>query len=234
MKDVYYSGIIQGNKTVFAIICNDKRTKTMGCFFFIYKNASTEIPPAFSQAFAAAKALQVDPFALHRPHINTLQLSQDHFLQTQITRSNLQTRAIIGQGQFGQVFLADYQPGVGGRTGQEVAVKLMRPEASHVDAVEFIGEAYILRQFDHPKCIKLVGTCFEHMPWLIVLEFMQYKDLGVVLRQCRKHKVLLRSHEQLTFMEQVAVGLKYLTDRRYIHRDIAARNIMLHHNNEVS
>jgi serine/threonine protein kinase len=35
-------------------------------------------------------------------------------------------------------------------------------------------------------------------------------------------------------MVQVAEGLAYLCGKRIIHRDIAARNIMLHHGNEVS
>jgi hypothetical protein len=29
----------------------------------------------------------------------------------------------------------------------------------------------------------------DKLPWLIVVEFMQYKDLGVVLRQARKVEV---------------------------------------------
>lgn len=71
------------------------------------------------------------------------------------------------------------------------------------------------------------------MPWLIVLEFMQYKDLGIVLRQCANAKVWLYSHEQLVFLTQVVDGLRYLAERRYVHRDIAARNVLLHHNNQV-
>lgn len=78
-----------------------------------------------------------------------------------------------------------------------------------------------------------MGVCFEYLPWLIVLEFMQYKDLGIVLRQCANNSLYLHSHEQIMLMAQVAEGLKYLASKRYIHRDIAARNVLLHHNNEV-
>lgn len=71
------------------------------------------------------------------------------------------------------------------------------------------------------------------MPWVIVLEFMYYRDLGNVLRSCYNSKVWLHSHEQLTLMVQVTEALKYLADKRFIHRDIAARNVLLSHNNEV-
>ena len=43
---------------------------------------------------------------------------------------------------------------------------------------------------------------------------MQYKDLGVVLRQCFKNDIPLFANELLTLAIQVAEGIEYLTTVR--------------------
>ncbi len=115
----------------------------------------------------------------------------------------------------------------------KLAVKLMLPEFAGADMNDFLGEALVMREFNHPNILSLVGLCTAAKPWAIVVEFMQYKDLGVVLRSCRRSEVFLRPHEMCHLAAQVATGMIYLGELRYLHRDIAARNILLTTNNVV-
>lgn len=137
------------------MICNDRKNATLVCHFYICSGPATVLEEAIAKAFEMAKLLQVDPFALNRSHTDTPEAVACGFADVQMQRSKLSVQLVIGQGQFGQVFLAQYHTGEVDKRPQEVAVKLMRADASNVDAEEFLAEAHILMQFDHPKCIRV-------------------------------------------------------------------------------
>ena len=61
--------------------------------------------------------------------------------------------------------------------------------------------------------------CITRKPWLLVTEYMKYRDLGSVLRLAKKHDIKLRMHELLNFAMQVADCLAYLEEvRMRLHR----------------
>ncbi len=137
--------------------------------------------------------------------------------------------------RYGKVYLTENHDKTGRIPAKhtQLAAKLMKPHSDAAASQEFLTEALMMRSLSHPGVLSLVGVCVERQPWVILVEFMHYKDLGVVLRQCRKHNVYVRPHEMLTFGTQVADGMVYLSSRRMLHRDIAARNVLLSHNNVV-
>ena len=51
-------------------------------------------------------------------------------------------------------------------------------------------------------------------PWLLVTEFMKYKDLGGMLQKAKRYSVKLRIHELLHLAVQIADCLVYLADVR--------------------
>ena len=61
--------------------------------------------------------------------------------------------------------------------------------------------------FSHPQA---VGVCVTRKPWLLIVEFMAYKDLGFLLKQAKKHTLALRLHEFSVFALQLAQALAYL------------------------
>ena len=61
----------------------------------------------------------------------------------------------IGSGQFGQVFRGTYTNALGGKVN--VAVKMCKPESGTQEIVEFLREAAIMGQFDHPHIIQIFG-----------------------------------------------------------------------------
>eukprot|EP00049_Salpingoeca_infusionum_P022859 m.9225 g.9225 ORF g.9225 m.9225 type:complete len:1075 (+) comp5434_c1_seq1:481-3705(+) len=225
IKNVSFTGVDGGNKKLFAFIALDPKSNNLLCHVFQVKTKGVFVSDAITEAFRMAQATRLDPFALSRPTVHSREVVSGVFRKNQIPRNELKARMIIGQGQYGKVYLANFAPDT--PREKQVAIKLMRPNLSADCIEDFLGEAASLMNFDHPKCLKLIGTCVEQIPWLIVLEFMQYKDIGVVLRQCKRHRVFMRTHEQITICHQIADALTYLAERRFIHRDVAARNVLL-------
>ena len=110
--------------------------------------------------------------------------------------------------QFGKVYKAVYAEK--DSKPQEVAVKILRTRATLVDKEDFLNEVEIMLSLDHPNFVKVVGVVIARKPWLLVLEYLKYKDLGSVLRACKKARVQLRIHEMINFAVQISAGCAYL------------------------
>ncbi len=54
--------------------------------------------------------------------------------------------------------------------------------------------------------------CLTRKPWLLVTEYMKYKDLGSVLPKLKKKNVPLRIHEMLYLPMQLADALVFLEE----------------------
>ena len=48
-------------------------------------------------------------------------------------------------------------------------------------------------------------------PWLLITEFMKYKDLGAVLQKAARLRVALQVKEMLFVAAQIAESLNYLS-----------------------
>ena len=124
--------------------------------------------------------------------------------------------------QFGKVYSAQFTDD--DDRVEKVAVKLLRVKASKSDREEFLSEAELMLLLAHPKvlrvwpwaalmcryCQQAVGVCVARKPWLLVTEYMNYKDLGFELWQCVNHGLKLRIHECLNFAVQMLEGLAFI------------------------
>ena len=93
----------------------------------------------------------------------------------------------------------------------QVAVKLVRISAAAHDKEQFLGEAELMLSLDHINILKVEGLCLSRKPWLLISEYMMHKDLGVVLRLCKRVEMPLRMHEFFNFAVQIVEGAKYLS-----------------------
>lgn len=57
-------------------------------------------------------------------------------------------------------------------TGQEVAVKTCRVTVPDEHKRKFLQEGRILKQYDHPNIVKLIGICVQKQPIMIVMELV--------------------------------------------------------------
>eukprot|EP00035_Acanthoeca_spectabilis_P039745 m.64733 g.64733 ORF g.64733 m.64733 type:complete len:119 (+) comp9729_c0_seq2:3528-3884(+) len=61
----------------------------------------------------------------------------------------------LGEGQFGEVFKGSFSRG--GMSSTAAAIKMCKPDAGNKELVEFLREAAIMGQFDHPHIIQVYG-----------------------------------------------------------------------------
>ncbi|XP_064091762.1 uncharacterized protein LOC135205295 isoform X5 [Macrobrachium nipponense] len=140
----------------------------------------------------------------------------------ELERSNITVGDIIGEGQFGDVHTGTFCSRDGSNV--PVAIKTCKVESELAMAEKFLEEAYIMQQFDHPHIIKLIGICSESPIW-IVMELARYGEMRAYL-QNNKDKLNLATLVLYAF--QLSTALSYLESKKFVHRDIAARNVLVY------
>ena len=68
----------------------------------------------------------------------------------------------LGSGHFGDVMKGHLQP-----SNLPVAVKSCRECVTQTVKQKFLAEAEILKQYDHPNIVRLIGVCADREPVLI-------------------------------------------------------------------
>ncbi|XP_062334937.1 tyrosine-protein kinase Fer isoform X1 [Osmerus eperlanus] len=129
---------------------------------------------------------------------------------------------LLGKGNFGEVFkgtLRDKTP---------VAVKTCKEDLPQELKIKFLSEARILKQYDHPNIVKLIGVCTQRQPIYIVMELVPGGDF---LSFLRKKKDDLKTKQLVKFALDAAAGMAYLEAKNCIHRDLAARNCLVGESN---
>lgn len=53
------------------------------------------------------------------------------------------------------------------------------------------------------------------------------------MKVCREKSIELTQLEMMKFAVQIATGMQYLSSLGYVHMDLAARNCLLHENNQI-
>ncbi|XP_054626687.1 tyrosine-protein kinase Fes/Fps isoform X1 [Dunckerocampus dactyliophorus] len=126
---------------------------------------------------------------------------------------------LIGRGNFGEVYSGTLRC-----DNTPVAVKACKESLAPEQKNKFLMEARILKQYDHPNIVKLIGVCTQKQPIYIIMELVQGGDFLSFLRQEGSNltpKMLVR------MAENVAAGMEYLEKKKCIHRDLAARNCLV-------
>ncbi|XP_054003583.1 tyrosine-protein kinase Fer isoform X2 [Hylaeus anthracinus] len=125
----------------------------------------------------------------------------------------------IGRGNFGDVYKAQLKT-----CKTEVAVKTCKVTLPDEQKRKFLQEGRILKQYDHPNIVKLIGICVQKQPIMIVMELVPG---GSLLTYLRKNASTITQQEQLRMCKDAAAGMRYLESKYCIHRDLAARNCLV-------
>ncbi|KZS20047.1 Focal adhesion kinase [Daphnia magna] len=138
----------------------------------------------------------------------------------ELSRNSIDLQEIIGYGHFGDVHRGFFRNGGGDPT--LVAVKTCKDQTM---ADKFLEEAYIMQQFDHPNIIRLIGVCSQAPVW-IVMELAKYGEMRAYLQK-NQARLELDLATLVLFAYQLSTALSYLESKKFVHRDIAARNILV-------
>ncbi|KAM3966985.1 tyrosine-protein kinase Fer isoform 3-T3 [Aphomia sociella] len=143
----------------------------------------------------------------------------------ELNNDDVQLLDKIGRGNFGDVYKARLKT-----TSQEVAVKTCRVALPEEQKRTFLQEGRILKQYQHPNIVRLIGIAVQKQPIMIVMELVSG---GSLLTFLRTRASSLSSRSLLAMCRDAAGGMRYLESKNCIHRDLAARNCLVGDDNIV-
>ncbi|GMR51895.1 hypothetical protein PMAYCL1PPCAC_22090, partial [Pristionchus mayeri] len=163
----------------------------------------------------------------------------------------------LGQGAFGSVFQGrvlhkNLPPGASRsimemsalKKGNDlVAVKMLHESADKSAEFAFRDEIGLMKTIGyHERLVNMLACVADSEPVMLILEYCPHGDLLQYMRKRRMYmlehpadqvvdtSMIISQKKQLMHAMQIAYGLEYLSSRGFVHRDIAARNILVDHN----
>lgn len=123
---------------------------------------------------------------------------------------------------------------------QLVAIKTLKDMSNAQQWGDFQKEATVLTELQHPNMVCLLGVVTQEQPVCMLFEFLPQGDLHEFLIMRSPHsdvgcssdedgtvKSSLDHGDFLHMAIQVAAGMDYLSSHSFVHKDLAARNILV-------
>ncbi|XP_077989993.1 uncharacterized protein LOC144444445 isoform X2 [Glandiceps talaboti] len=144
------------------------------------------------------------------------------------SRLKIERGAVLGQGEYGHVVKAQLQTCRGTTT---VAVKRINEDKAHYyNHRDFCREVETLISVKgHQNIIEFHGVVLNEEPRYIIVEYAGNGDLlNYAIRLRRRHVVPLEEEQRLIqFARDVTHAMAFLREKKIVHRDVAARNVLI-------
>ena len=189
-----------------------------GGFCVVARNIFNAIPELVQYYEKQADGLCINlkaPCSIYiKPQIPSLSKEANEALE--IEKRSIHLVKKLGAGQFGEVWMGVWNEAT------EFAVKILKPGI--MDTKEFFEEAVLMKKLKHPKVIRLYAVCTKEEPIYIITELMKH---GSLLEYLRGDGRSLKLPQLIDMGAQVASGMAYLEEENYVHRDLAAKNVLV-------
>ncbi|PIC27410.1 hypothetical protein B9Z55_019677 [Caenorhabditis nigoni] len=133
----------------------------------------------------------------------------------------------------------------------QVAVKMLPEYADEMSKHEFLREISLMKTLGyHERLVNMLACVTESEPLCLVVEYCDNGDLLQFLRERCKYmmklddlginyhdppendnydtNMIVTLKQLLQFAVQISYGLEYLSQKGFVHRDVAARNVLVH------
>uniref|UniRef100_A0A8C4F3C9 Receptor protein-tyrosine kinase n=1 Tax=Dicentrarchus labrax TaxID=13489 RepID=A0A8C4F3C9_DICLA len=142
--------------------------------------------------------------------------------------SELKKIKALGSGVFGTVNKGFWTP-EGETVKIPVAIKTIQDSSGRQTFTEITDHMLSMGSLDHPYIVRLLGICPGPSLQLVT----QLSSQGSLLQHIRHHKNSLAPQRLLNWCVQIAKGMFYLEEHCMVHRNLAARNILLKNDYQV-
>ncbi|KAL0181932.1 hypothetical protein M9458_021307, partial [Cirrhinus mrigala] len=145
----------------------------------------------------------------------------------------------LGEDRFGKVYKGHLYGTAPGEQTQVVAIKTVKDKDEGPLREEFRHEAMLRSRLQHPNIVCLLGVITKEQPMSMIFSYSGHGDLHEFLVMRSPHsdvgssdddKTVKSTLEQADFLHivtQVAAGMEYLSSHHVVHKDLAARNILV-------
>jgi serine/threonine protein kinase len=145
----------------------------------------------------------------------------------EIPRENIALgHAVLGEGNFGLVVMAEAKGIVGPEITSIVAVKKLKDSRNESDVMDFVKEMEVMKIIGkHENIINLLGCCSQDGELLVIVEYALHGCLQNYLRKLRpmnEDGIMERNPEDtdkytrhfVNFGYQIARGMEYLASKK--------------------
>lgn len=151
----------------------------------------------------------------------------------QFPQQDLEMMMLLGRGDYGEVYLSKAHGIIDGNTEAVVMVKMLQTKDENFH-FEYKREMEMLHKLNHCNVTKLLGLCHDSDPFMMILEYSDWGDLKQFLLATRKDHSTNgpkpsppTTADMIGFCHQAALGMENLSNCRFTHKDLAARNCLI-------
>jgi len=127
----------------------------------------------------------------------------------------------IGKGSYGKIYKVS-------RDGLILALKRVdMTNLSPQEQTDTLNEVSLMAQLDNEHIVRFYDAFMDNNSMYIAMELLSGGDLGNIIHRAQKEGSYIEEDTIWQLLVESCCGLKYLHDRRMLHRDLKPQNIML-------
>eukprot|EP00730_Choanoeca_flexa_P002840 TRINITY_DN11199_c0_g3_i3.p1 TRINITY_DN11199_c0_g3~~TRINITY_DN11199_c0_g3_i3.p1 ORF type:complete len:736 (+),score=150.32 TRINITY_DN11199_c0_g3_i3:206-2413(+) len=128
---------------------------------------------------------------------------------------------VIGKGSFGAAILV--------RQGSHLYVQkeVVLSGMAQKEKDEALHEATVLKRLKHPHIIRYIDSGMSSTRLWIIMDYATGGDLDEYITKRRETKTYMRPEQALGMFAQTCSAIKYIHERKILHRDLKSKNVFL-------